>query len=517
MNCKVLGQRFQAVLLLVFLVFGITSQGFVPESYAQMATKSTTSIGFVQLDRSEYDVSYTSTATVKVNGTVLSPNSGDLKITILFKLPDGSTKGSEVAMLSNGYFETSLGLDSSSQKGTYSVLVSYANNMVGSVYFSVKQVSAKSILNDIANQTTKSTNSNSIATHSIPTTSPIISSTTVSSSSTIDVTKPSKIPTWVKKIFVWYGQGQVSEDELLNAVQYLAQSKLIQVSIPQSDVSQTVAKSSPVQNSMPVQAPSTTTSSNSAVGISSTNNTVDNFNFASIYANPNNYKNNWTVFVGKVNHLQDDQNVIQFDVSPNSLDLNHQVFVELAHGSVSQYPIGTCLKVEGHIIGSDQYTYKSGDSTANLQMTGEKISQISCLDAIYPAMKTVTMNLSQTIGNVQITVQKVEFAKEHTRVFATIHNLSTNREDYFYTFNSNIVQGQSQYGRTFSYGTDQKDFDSTILPGIVESGYLFYDPVPQNSFKLLLEVDEQTLPSDYGIDFVVGSFDHKFVFDVTMQ
>ena len=510
-----LGHRLEAVLLVVFLVFCISSQGFVPASDAQMATKSTTSIGFVQIDKSEYDVSYTSTATVKVNGTVLSPNSGDSKITILFKLPDGSTKGSEVSMLPNGYFETSLGLDSNSQKGTYSVLVSYANNMIGSVYFSVKQVSAKSILNDIANQTVKSTSN--VQPPSIPSVSPTITPPPTSQpSSTIDVTKPSKIPSWVKKIFVLYGQGQVSEDELLNAVQYLAQNKLIQITVTQSDVPQTT--SPPVQNNAPVQSSTTqTTNPNPAVSVSSTNNAIDNFNFASIYANPNNYKNNWTVFVGKVSHLQDDQNVIQFDIDPSGFDLTHQVFVELAHGSVSQYPIGTCLKVEGHIIGSDQYQYKSGDSTSNLQMTGEKISQISCLDATYPAMKTITMNTSQTIGDVQITIQKVEFAKEHTRVFATIHNLSTSREVYFHTYDSYLVQGQSQYTRIIVYGTDQKDLDTTILPGIVESGYLFYDPAPQNSFKLLLEADEQTFYNDYTANYPIDYFDHKFTFDIPAQ
>ena len=510
-----LGQRFQAVLFLVFLVFGIASQGFVPVSNAQMATKSTTSVGFVQIDRSEYDVSYIDTATVKVNGTVLSPISGDSKITILFKLPDGSTKGSEVAMLSNGYFETSLGLDSDSQKGTYSVLVSYANSMVGSIYFSVKQVPAKSILNDIANQ--KSVTIQKNTTIPIPPVSSV-TSTTVQQPSTIDVTKPSKIPVWVKKIFVWYGQGQVSEDELLNAVQYLAQSKLIQITVPQTDSPQTVAKPTP-QNSIPTQTPSTTqpTNLNPEITTSSTNTTVDNFNFASIYANPDNYKNNWTVFVGKVGHLQADQNTIQFDLDPNGSDLTRQVYVALAHGSVSQYKIGDCLKIEGHIIGSDKYEYRSGDSTSNLQMTGEKISSISCLDAVYPAMKTVITNISQTIGNVEVTIQKVEFAKEHTRVFATIHNLSTSREVYFHTYDSYLVQGQSQYTRTSSYGTDQKDLDTTILPGIVESGYLFYDPAPQNSFKLLLEADEQTFYDDYTANYPLDYFDHKFTFDVSVK
>ncbi len=39
----------------------------------------------------------------------------------------------------------------------------------------------------------------------------------------------SKIPDWVKNIFVWYGQDKVSEDELLNAIKYLITEKIIKI------------------------------------------------------------------------------------------------------------------------------------------------------------------------------------------------------------------------------------------------------------------------------------------------
>jgi len=35
------------------------------------------------------------------------------------------------------------------------------------------------------------------------------------------ISKETKIPEWVRNIFLWYGQNQISEDELLNAIQYL--------------------------------------------------------------------------------------------------------------------------------------------------------------------------------------------------------------------------------------------------------------------------------------------------------
>jgi hypothetical protein len=38
-----------------------------------------------------------------------------------------------------------------------------------------------------------------------------------------------KIPEWVRNIFVWYAQDQVSEDELLNAIKFLVQQDIIKL------------------------------------------------------------------------------------------------------------------------------------------------------------------------------------------------------------------------------------------------------------------------------------------------
>ncbi len=41
------------------------------------------------------------------------------------------------------------------------------------------------------------------------------------------LTEKSKIPEWVRNIFIWYAEDQVSEDELLNAIKYLVQEEVI--------------------------------------------------------------------------------------------------------------------------------------------------------------------------------------------------------------------------------------------------------------------------------------------------
>ena len=44
-----------------------------------------------------------------------------------------------------------------------------------------------------------------------------------------------KIPSWIRNIFIWYGQNQISEDDLINAIKYLIENKIIQID---SDVKQ---------------------------------------------------------------------------------------------------------------------------------------------------------------------------------------------------------------------------------------------------------------------------------------
>lgn len=44
----------------------------------------------------------------------------------------------------------------------------------------------------------------------------------------------SKIPAWIRNIFVWYGQKQISEDDLLGAIKFLVQKDIIKVEATQS-------------------------------------------------------------------------------------------------------------------------------------------------------------------------------------------------------------------------------------------------------------------------------------------
>lgn len=46
---------------------------------------------------------------------------------------------------------------------------------------------------------------------------------------TSPVNSQNKIPSWVKNIFIWYGQGKVSDNEVINAITYLINEGIIKV------------------------------------------------------------------------------------------------------------------------------------------------------------------------------------------------------------------------------------------------------------------------------------------------
>lgn len=310
----------------------------------------------------------------------------------------------------------------------------------------------------------------------------------------------SKLPKWIRSTFIAYAQGDISEDELLNAITFLVQNNIIKV--------QSVSQPSTTTNT----SPSTTKISPSTTTNTSNQQIVTNSDFSKITANPDNYQNRLGKFSGKITNIDTQGGMagITLQLEENSYD--KLMFVILNNQDASQYVKDDCVSVQGSMKGGDRDPNAFGALLPYPKLNGQKINKISCLDALYPALKTVDLNLSQKAGNVTVTVSKVVFAEKHTRVLITVQNLNTDREVYF--SDQPIVQDQSTY-KSQSNAAGEIGIYYKILPGTTEKGYKFYHPVPQHSFKLNLEAREQFLPSK-DANGTYNSLDHKLTFDITI-
>lgn len=497
----------------------------VTQTISQSASSQ---FGIMQIDQREYDVSSVNSSNVKVSGTINNFNPTNANVTIVFTLPDGTMKSSEITADSKGNFETTFPLDTNSQKGTYTVYSSYLGTTIGALSFNVKQV----LLPSSSLPTNPTQPSQTLSNNNVTNSAQPAPNSNMQLASSI----PSKLPPWIKHIFIWYGQGQVSDNELLGAIEFLVQNKIININAnPQSSPASSQLNSqtnsnTAIENQQNANSQITSTpsqqqqesaqpTSNSGTSSGSNNNILTNSDIDAISSNPNQFNGQWGKFSGKILDVETngDETAVQLDLS--DLDFGKTIAVYFNGVNSSQFVKDDCWTMEGKVTGTVQ-----GQNAFNALLTlptveGEKMAKTSCLEALYLSLKNSTINTSQQLGNVKITVNSVEFAEKHTRVFITVQNLNADRKITFSEFDSYIVQGHSQYSPTSApFGFDVKQIDTTILPGVIESGYVFFDPVPQNSFNLQLEADEETLSSDFNNpNFSLDQFNHKFTFSVQIQ
>tara|TARA_Y100001960_G_scaffold49620_1_gene50311 strand:+ start:3481 stop:3990 length:510 start_codon:yes stop_codon:yes gene_type:complete len=101
--------------------------------------------------------------------------------------PTGDIIENKMHPTSDGYFELFYSLDKYAETGIYAATATYHDDVVGITTFELVDHGNYSLSTE---------------------------------QSTI-LNEPSDIPSWVKNIFVWYGQDLVSEKELLDAIKFL--------------------------------------------------------------------------------------------------------------------------------------------------------------------------------------------------------------------------------------------------------------------------------------------------------
>jgi len=159
---------------------------WVPSSNAQEA--------FVDVEFSEYERLIGESFSVKIFGDVDDKDKGG-RIIVSIITPTGEIIENRIYATDKGYFEMYYQIHGYSDLGTYEITAEYRSEIIGSSAFNVIDLSEN------LTEYKKTVNEN----------------------------EESKIPSWVRNIFEWYGQDMVSENELLNAIKFLVNEKIIDI------------------------------------------------------------------------------------------------------------------------------------------------------------------------------------------------------------------------------------------------------------------------------------------------
>ena len=447
--------------------------------------------------------------------------------------PDGSTNDYDVRTSGKGAFSETFTITNDWKYGKYSVTGKYGDTDLGSTSFVIEEPYDPRIGMITSPKSTE-----------------IIEESVKTPEKIVETSESSEIPDWVRNIALWYGQRSVSETEFINAVKFLIENKIIVVdsltaveSVPKTTESTPEpTKVFPDPNvdpqtyvdrylneqsyrdwfernypnktiyevvGLPEPAPSVTVTTPTK---KSDPNILSNSEFDVVFSDPDQYKGRWAKISGEIIQIIKDSDEISYVITTSSsADLSKRVWLTTSNSNLDLQE-DHCYVTEGKIIGGIDFTlYLTGATSVIPAIELEKYKEISCLDAKFPAIKSIKVDQTQTKQNMKVTVKTIDIADEHTRVFVQVENLGNPDQFYFYGSESIIIQDKKQFREKYLFGVTYDDVESSIPEGVIESGYIILDPIEQKSFKLILKGSEW-LNTGYG-----EYAEHKFEFNINLK
>jgi hypothetical protein len=151
--------------------------------------------------------------------------------------------------------------------------------------------------------------------------------------------------------------------------------------------------------------------------------------------------------------------------------------------------------VRGICDGSVEWTNLLGGQTSAALVYARSVNKVSRADAWAPTLKQIPVNKTVEDDGVAVRIEKIEIAKEETRVFGAVKN-NTNGGIHAYEHNAKLAVGSKQFVAKASYDSGYPSMPSPIMPGVEFNTVLVYDPSDPSPGTIRILWDGMSL-SDY--------------------
>lgn len=144
------------------------------------------------------------------------------------------------------------------------------------------------------------------------------------------------------------------------------------------------------------------------------------------------------------------------------------------------------ISVSGTYLGTTTYQSAIGlDITAHV-VEAEQVTASSYMEANAPTLKTVELDDTKTQLGYSVTLQKIEFAENETRVYVRVGNAGSS-EFSVYDFNTKVTQGSTQYEVESSWEADYPKVQSELLPGNETEGIMTFTKLEESNLTVLIQ------------------------------
>ena len=201
-----------------------------------------------------------------------------------------------------------------------------------------------------------------------------------------------------------------------------------------------------------------------------------------VYSNPMPYQHYCIEIYGKVFNVinQGESVMLQMYQDIENSDRN-----TIVYSTAKDVKSGDLVKVFGNILGIQEYENTFGNKMTALELYAKNLEKASYIDAISPTIKSVNVNSKQTQNGYSVTVQKVEFAKNETRVYIKVENQGKSK---FSLYRQNVVieQDNKQFTTQPNYSANYPEIQMDLRVGNVTEGIIPFPVINQKNFKIYI-------------------------------
>jgi hypothetical protein len=221
-------------------------------------------------------------------------------------------------------------------------------------------------------------------------------------------------------------------------------------------------------------------------GSCSSKTTFTHDNFSDLAADPDSHQGDCVDIYGQVfRPPKVEGNEVQFQIysDPKNHEGNTLVRADKSTKVNDQDYVHVTGKVRGSFTGKNAF----GADVNAVDIAADKVEKADAAEALDPTQKTLQVGQMQGNQGFQVSIDKVEFGKETTRVYLTAQNNTPNGAS-LYDFNARIIQGSKQVNPDNSYEYRDLEPQTDIAPGVQTSGLIPFGLVDSSApFTVQLE------------------------------
>jgi hypothetical protein len=142
------------------------------------------------------------------------------------------------------------------------------------------------------------------------------------------------------------------------------------------------------------------------------------------------------------------------------------------------------VRISGEVVGAYEGENALGGTVQAVRILATSVTKVDATAAAPPALKTLPKKRARSNGII-LTVQRVEFAENETRVFLALKNNSSS-EFTMYSSSGKAVSGGRQYES--DYGGDYPQLSDSVLPRAFTTGVVVFPRMdPDKPLRLRFE------------------------------